>query len=215
MSLQVIIDIGHTSDYAREHPCQFSESVWQTQKGKEIAATLGFNRSTNDSVEHMFNIKLSNELKYVLNSNGIDCIVVDKPNLSNNSEISQVINEVNAKKPKLLISIHANAAGVGDWKNLKGKASGSVVLYYPTSKTGKRIATDIASQLKTTRTLYHGPDNRADHVMESSVAVLKKTNCPAVLVEACFYDNIEDLHWTVMHINKIANAILAGIRSHV
>lgn len=212
---KVIIDAGHTSDYAREHPNHFNGKVWTSGKGLEVAKRLGFDSSTNDSVEHMLNVYLAKTLKAEMKKKSIECEMVDWPNMKNDAEISQVISYANSKSPKLLVSIHGNAAGTGDWKNLNAKATGTVVLHYKTSSKGKKIATDIANNIKNCRLRFGGPDNRASHTMESSVAVLKKTNCPAVLIEACFYDNLDDLHWTVLNADKIANAIIDGIINYI
>lgn len=184
-------------------------------KGKAVSDALGFTRDTRDSLEHLFNVALAKAVKAEMKQKCIQCELIDWPNLKNDTEISQVVNHVNSKSPKLLLSIHGNAAGTGDWKNLDAKATGTVVLYYKTSTKGKKIATDIANNVKNCRLRFGGPDNRASHTAESSVAVLKKTNCPAVLVEACFYDNLEDLYWTVTHMDKLATAIVGGIINNI
>lgn len=184
-------------------------------KGKAVSDALGFTRDTRDSLEHLFNVALAKAVKAEMKQKCIQCELIDWPNLKNDTEISQVVNHVNSKSPKLLLSIHGNAAGTGDWKNLDAKATGTVVLYYKTSTKGKKIATDIANNVKNCRLRFGGPDNRASHTAESSVAVLKKTNCPAVLVEACFYDNLEDLYWSVTHMDKLATAIVGGIINYI
>lgn len=203
---KIVIDCGHTRDFAREHPSQFTGIDWGKGDAKTIADILGFNASTDDSLEHMLNVKFGNILAKKLQAE-----VVDWPWMTNNAEISKVINHVNSTKADLLVSIHANAAGQSSWVRGKCSASGTVVLYHPSSKGGKQLARDVADACKVYRKLNGGPDNRFDTISPSTVAVLSKTHCPAILIELCFYDNLDDLLWTVEHLDGLADAVIKGL----
>lgn len=203
--MKVIIDIGHTKDYAREHPEQF-KSI-----DEQIVKKLGFDTDKNDSVEHRLNKLIGEALKKACDKAGITAEVVDYPELSNTADISRTITYTNNNKPDLFVSIHANATGANNWKTMGCTASGTVVLYYPGSTNGKRRAQAIADYCKLYRKEKQGPDNRFEHTAPSSVSVLAKTKCPAVLVETCFYDNKEDLLWTINNKDGLAEAIVKGI----
>lgn len=191
---KIVIDAGHTRDFAREHPSQFAGVDWEK-------TGLPIRKDDNDSVEHMFNVAFANVL-----AKKLDGEMVDWPWMSNNAEISKVVSHVNSTGADLLVSIHANATGTSK------KASGTLVLYYPTSSTGKRMAKAVAEECKATRKALGGPHSIFDTIAPSSVAVLAKTHCPAILIEACFYDNLDDLKWTWEHLDEMADAVIRGLR---
>lgn len=210
--MKLIFDIGHTRDKAREHPAQFTCVDWKKGKAGEVARALGFTAATDDSLEHMLNTALAKRCVGACKARGIEAEAIDRPNMENDAEINAVVQYVNAKLPGALISIHCNAAGGKGWKELGSQATGSVVLHYQTSAEGKRLAECMAARLKAYRRAHEGPDNRAEssRVRGSTVAMLRKTRPVAVLVEVCFYDSLEDLRWTVGHLDGLANAILDG-----
>lgn len=207
----IIIDAGHTSDFEREHPSQFTGVDWTTGKAAEVADILGFSRNTNDSLEHMLNKAIAVRLEKRLDAMGHVSEMVDWPDLRNSAEITKVVNYVNSHSPHMLVSIHANAQGGDNWKRLGGTASGTISLYCPGSSRGTLLAKCITTKVKELRRATGGPDNRASLVTPSKVAVLTKTRPPAALIETCFYDNIDDLHWTATHLDEIADAIASGI----
>lgn len=207
--MKIIIDIGHTKDFAREHPSQF------TSIPGDITSKLNFDKDKNDSVEHRLNKLIGESLKAACDKAGIEAEIVDYPELSNSADISRTITYANQKKPDLFVSIHANATGANKWKTMDCSASGTVVLYYPGSTNGKRRAQAIADTCKMYRKNNNGPDNRFEHTAPSSVSVLAKTNMPAVLVETCFYDNKEDLRWTIDNREGLAKAIVDGILKQI
>lgn len=215
--MKLIFDSGHTADRAREYPEQFTGVDWTKGKAAEVARVLGFTVSTADSVEHMFTVALVRELVKASRARGIEALAFDRPGMKNDAEISAVVEYVNAQDAAALVSIHADAAGANGWRSMACAAAGSVVLHYQGSKNGERLAQCVAARLKAYRRVRGGPDNRAEsaRVRKSSVAVLRKTRPVAVLVEACFYDNLEDLHFSVTHLNGLANAVLDGVVDYV
>lgn len=210
--LTILLDAGHTSDYAREHPAQFTGVDWASGKAGEIARTLGFARDTHDSVEHLLNVAVARAVQLECNDRGIPCETIDWPALGNDAEITKVVNYANAHQPTVLVSLHGNASGGAGWRGLSCKATGSVVLHYQASARGKDLAKRIAAHLWAVRQRDGGPDNRASHTTPSSVAVLRRTAPVAVLVETCFYDSLEDLYWTVTHLRAVACAIVDGVK---
>ena len=93
------------------------------------------------------------------------------------------------RKNVILVSVHANAAGHGQWKTARGFS-----VYVA------RVASDASHRLA--QSLYAAADKRGlrgnrsvpkTHYWEANFAMVKNTKCPAVLTENLFYDNKEDL----------------------
>lgn len=208
--MRIIVDIGHTKDKEREHPNQFDADLWQTLQGHKVLELLGLRVDSYDSIEHRLNEKFATVLGDKLKEAGHNVDVIDFPNVSNSQDIAKSIAYANARNPELYISIHANAVGSKGWEKMQCKASGTVVLY--ASNNGKKYAEKIASACRSCRKANGGPDNRCDIVAKSSVAVLKKTYATAVLVETCFYDNIDDLLWLLDNMNEMAQAIVNALK---
>ncbi len=207
----IFIDPGHTSDFGREHPSQFTDVDWTKGNAKKIADNLGFTKTTNDSLEHILNVKIALAFKKHLEAKGVKTTYYDNPALSNNSEITQVYSRANTSGADMLVSIHNNAAGSTGWKSLACKASGTVGLYAKGSVKGHSMAAKMADAITSLRKKTGGPDNRADHTSTSTVAVLTKTRIPACLIEIGFYDNINDLLWMSEHIDEIGKAMASCV----
>lgn len=93
----------------------------------------------------------------------------------------------------VLISIHCNAAGNGDWKNARGWSA-------YTSK-GKTKSDELATMLygeavhNFTGQTIRKDFSDGDSDWEESFYILKKTKCPAVLTENFFMDNKQDVSY--------------------
>lgn len=207
--MNILIDAGHTADRAREYPSWFTVD-WNTEGGlpAQIPELLGFKPGVKDSLEHIINVAVAKECARACVRYGIGQEVVDWPEEKNDAEISRVVKYANTHRQDLLLSIHCNAQGGAKSRKLGGSASGSVVLHYPGSSTGKLYAETIGARLRKYRKETGGPDNRADLTATSKVAVLRGTSCPAVLVEVGFYDNMKDLEWMARHIAGIGEQIV-------
>lgn len=93
------------------------------------------------------------------------------------------------KKNVIFISIHANAAGSGEWKTARGF---TVHVAKVASDSSHRLAQSLyAEAIK--RDLQGNRSVPKRHYWEDNFTVLVKTQCPAVLTENLFYDNKEDL----------------------
>lgn len=207
--MRVIVDIGHTRDNQREHPNQFDFELWQTLQGHKVLELLDLKINSRDSIEHKLNEKFAWVLEKALKRHGHIVDVVDYPDFSNSADINKTISYTNARNADLFISIHANAVGAKGWQQMRCNASGTVVLYY--SANGKKKAEAIAKACRECRKQHGGPDNRCDIIAKSTVAVLTKTDPTAVLVETCFYDNVNDLLWLLDNMDEMASAIAKSI----
>ena len=122
---------------------------------------------------------------------------------SPNQTLSQAIAQSNAGSYDLHLAIHSNAAGAGN----SGQVRGTDVYYYPTSTKGKRAADIIAENY---RDIYPLPD-RVRTVSSASLAELKRTKAPAVLIETAYHDNLADAEWIQENIGAIGRNLAQSI----
>ena len=89
-------------------------------------------------------------------------------------------------KKCIFISVHSNAAGSGGkWANAQGNG---VYLYLKPSQTSTRFGHVMAEEIQSNfseLTKFRGEKNR-------NFYVLRKTKCPAILLELGFHDNLEE-----------------------
>ena len=94
-------------------------------------------------------------------------------------------------KNAILVSIHVNAAGNGDWKTACGWSA-----YTSRGKTkADTLATYLYNHAKKNMPGMKMREDWSDKDpdIEADFYILKHTNCPAVLTENFFMDNKEDL----------------------
>lgn len=120
------------------------------------------------------------------------------------AERARRVNEVCARygaNNVLLVSIHCNAAGNGEWMNARGWSA------YTTK--GKTKADELANRMYDLAACFiTGQKIRRDYSdgdpdWEENFYILSKTKCPAVLTENFFMDNKDDIAYlTSMEGNK-------------
>lgn len=213
-AVDVFLDPGHTADHGREWPGSFTGTDWGSGDGKIIADIVGFTKGTQDSLEHMLNVKMVNATAKHLKAMGLTFTIFDEPSVSNNTEINHVYTKSNSINPGCFVSIHNNAAGGKGWTSLSCNASGSVGCYKEGRPRCKQLTDVISNKLTEYRKSSGGPDNRGSHQSGISVGVLSNAsqNIPATLLEVCFYDNKKDLLWTCQHLDGIGKTIAEGIK---
>ena len=190
--MKILLDAGHGIDTPgkRSPDGAFREYLWNRQ-----VADLVLER-----------------LKYF----GIDCdlVVTETNDISLRTRamrVNRVCDRIGASNV-LLLSIHSNAAGDGKtWKSATGWSC--------YTSPGKTRSDDLAECLyrsfarafpdrKMRRDLSDG-----DSDLEENFYILKKTKCPAVLLENFFFDNREECAWLLKDYTRqrIASAIVDGI----
>ena len=117
--------------------------------------------------------------------------------------LSQVIDQSNESYYDLHLALHSNAAGAGN----EGTVRGTDVYYYTPSSEGKRAADFIVDTMKG---IYPLPD-RVRAVATASLAEVRRTNAPSVLVEIAYHDNVEDAEWIRDNIDGIARALVEAL----
>ena len=124
-----------------------------------------------------------------------------------NGTLAQAIAESNAGSYDLHLAIHSNAAPASS----SGAVRGTDVYYYPTSARGKKAAEIIAENF---RDIYPLPD-RVKTVASSTLAELKKTKAPAVLIETAYHDNLADAEWIQENIGSIGRNLAMSIAEYL
>lgn len=117
--------------------------------------------------------------------------------------LRQAINLSNAGNYDLHLALHSNAAP----PNLAGKLRGTDVYYYATSQRGAAAANIIADNFKA---IYPDP-SQVKTVSTTSLAELRMTKAPAVLVEIAYHDNPEDAQWIRDNIGLIARNLAPSV----
>ena len=145
--------------------------------------------------EYLYAREISDDIVRELVKRGYDAERIVKENVDVSlSERARRVNEVCGKlgtSNVLLISVHCNAAGNGDWLNARGwsaytskgqtKADKLADCLYSVAESvfvGQRIRKDLSD---------------GDPDWEENFYILNKTNSPAVLTENFFQDNKDDV----------------------
>ena len=145
----------------------------------------------------------------------VDLVVTETNDIPLKTRVRRV-NEVcclHGSHNVLLLSIHSNAAGMGDkWMSAKGWSA-----YTTKGKTRSDIAAkclyDSFEEEFKERTIRRDMSD-GDPDWEEDFYIIKKTSCPAVLLENFFYDNKEECSFLLLEQTKrrVAKAILKGVQ---
>ena len=165
--------------------------------------------------EYLFNRQVADLVLERLKWRNIDAslVVTETNDISLRTRamrVNKICDQV-GKDNVLLVSIHANAAGNGDWMNAKGWSCFTT--------KGETMSDELAECLydsferafpdrKIRKDLQDG-----DRDWEENFYIISKTRCPAVLVENFFYDNKEECSFLLQEVTRIriADAIVIGL----
>ena len=172
--------------------------------------------------EYLYAREIADRVVAMLNKRGIEAErIVPEANDISLATRARRVNAICDKLGKdnvLLVSIHCNAAGCGEWKNARGWSA------YTTKGTTK--SDKLADELYEAAKLYFTSmglklrkdlsDGDAD--WEENFYILRQTKCAAVLTENFFQDNKFDVDFllseegkdavTKVHVEGITNYIL-------
>ncbi len=116
-------------------------------------------------------------------------------------------------KNVVLVSIHNNAAGHGQWLSARGWSGWVAPNASAKSKELARILYDEADK----RGLRGNRSVPSTKYWVGNFAIIKRTNCPAVLTENLFQDNREDVDFLLSDAGReaIIGLHVAGIKRYV
>ena len=166
--------------------------------------------------EYLFNRQVSDLLLSRLRGRGLDAdLVVTETNDISLETRARRVNKVCDRYGAgnvILLSIHANAAGLGDdWMTASGWE-----VYTTKGETRADLLAEclhIAFTKAFPEKKMRGDWSDGDADKERDFYIIKKTRCPAVLLENFFYDNREECAWLLKEETRrrIADAIVDGV----
>lgn len=161
-------------------------------------STQEFNPYVDGGNEEYYMNLIADELIPYLLASGITV------NRNNPDEsLGRAIALSNEQRYDLHLALHSNAAP----ESLAGKLSGTDVYYYPTSTKGRQAADIIAANFKA---IYPKP-NLVNTKTSTSLAELRRTKAPAVLIEIAYHDNPQDAQWIRENIGEIAKNLALSV----
>lgn len=154
-----------------------------------------------------------------LYSEGYMCYIVTPE--TNDVSLSRRVARANAKysemkqqgKTALLVSVHNNAAGCGQWMNASGW---SVYLSPNASRNSKNLAGYLADAASDLNLKVRKPEPSQKYWV-SNLYICKSTNCPAVLTENFFMDNRKDCEYLLSEkgMNEVVEIHVKGIKEYI
>lgn len=111
----------------------------------------------------------------------------------------------------LLVSIHVNAAGTGQWHNASGWTAG-------VAPNASQRSRQLASLLNAEAVRLNLKGNRSlEPFFTGNFAILRDTKCPAVLTENMFQDNRHDVDYLLSERGKseIADLHITAITQYL
>lgn len=173
----------------------------------DVAIVIGHKRSSPGArnaklsiTEFDYNKELSMLIDKELNQVGIRTALVYR------KTYSELPDDVNLLNPRVAISLHCNA--------FNGRASGSEVLYFHTSESGKELGEYILTRVVHTL----GLPNRGVKPSTSEDRggfFLRYVNCTAVIVAPLFIDNDSDASIGVEKKVELARSIALGTKEYM
>jgi N-acetylmuramoyl-L-alanine amidase len=145
--------------------------------------------------EYKWNREIAHEVVAEFKKRGYcaELLVTEDIDISLAERVKRANNKCNqlGTKNVLLLSVHVNAAGNGQWLNAKGWSCFTSKGLTKSDKIADELY-KVAEKLMPNRTMRKEySDGDAD--WEAGFYILKNTKCPAVLTENFFMDNRDDL----------------------
>ena len=164
-------------------------------------STQEFNPYVNFGNEEYWMNALADAMEPYLRASGIN-VTRNDPSLP----VSGSIRLSNEGNYDFHLALHSNAAP----ESLSGRLRGVDIYHYPGSTRARRMA-DLLQQ--TLQVVYPLQD-RVKVVTSTSLAELRDTKAPSVLLELGYHDNLEDARWVQENLDEIAKAITLGVTEY-
>lgn len=168
-------------------------------------------------LEYLWNRQVTEALGDMLLARGIPVSLVVPE--TNDIPLQTRVNRVNAvarKQAAILVSIHANAAGNGSrWMDARGWSC-----YTSRGSTASDVLAECmydCFEAEFPEQVIRTDRSDGDRDFEADFYILKRTVCPAVLLENFFYDNKEECAWLMLDETKarIAQAACIAIEHYL
>lgn len=157
-----------------------------------------YNQYVGEGNEEYYMNLIADAMEPYLQASGIE-YTRNQPDMT----LSQVIAQSNAGDYDLHLALHSNAAP----PHLAGQIQGADVYYYPYSPQSERAAEIIKNNYKA---IYPDP-NAVKTIPTTSLAEIRRTRAPAVLIETAYHDNEEDAQWIRDNIGNIARNLVLSL----
>lgn len=165
--------------------------------------------------EKELNLQIASKLKILLEQNDFEVIMTRETDEGLYSEgdsnkkrtdMRKRVDMINQSKAALAVSIHQNSFG-------QESSKGAQVFFYVKSEEGKKFAQIMQEQIKETI----GDGNHRVAKANDNYYMLKKTECPLVIVECGFLSNRKEaeLLTTEEYQEKMAWAIHLGVLKYM
>ena len=160
-----------------------------------------FNQYVNGgNEEQMMNLIVDAMIPY-LRASGIQYV-----RNSTEQSLLEAIAQSNAGNYDLHVAIHSNASP----ESLSGQLQGTDVYYRPGNWSSKRFADILVRNFKQ---IYPNPQ-MVQALPTSSLAEVRRTTAPAVLIEVAYHDNWQDAQWIKDNIDAIARTIVRSMTEY-
>lgn len=160
-----------------------------------------FNQYVNGgNEEQMMNLIVDAMIPY-LRASGIQYV-----RNSTEQSLLEAIAQSNAGNYDLHVAIHSNASP----ESLSGQLQGTDVYYRPGNWSSKRFADILVRNFKQ---IYPNPQ-MVQALPTSSLAEVRRTTAPAVLIEVAYHDNWQDAQWIKDNIDAIARTIVRAMTEY-
>ena len=120
-----------------------------------------------------------------------------------NGTVSNSIADSNADTYRFHLAIHSNASP----PSLAGQVRGADAYYYRDSQRSQDYAQIIANNFK----LIYPVPSLVAAVPTTTLAELRRTKAPAVLIEIAYHDNAEDAEWIRENVEEIARNLSLSV----
>ncbi len=160
-----------------------------------------YNRYIDGGSEEYYMYLIADAMEPYLTANNID-FDRNQPQMT----LAEVIADSNSQPYDLHLAVHSNASP----DSSAGQNTGAEIYYYPTSQKGKRLAEIIAGNY---RGVYREPGN-VRTIPSASLAELKRTKAPAVLIEVGYHDNRQEAEWIRSNIDNIARSLAKSVTEY-
>ncbi|HHX11493.1 MAG TPA: N-acetylmuramoyl-L-alanine amidase [Clostridiales bacterium] len=165
----------------------------------------------NGALEKDINLSISMKLRTLLEDNRFEVIMTREEDIGlyeetdsnkKRTDLNNRIHIINEANPLVAISVHQNSF---TQENIKG----AQVFYHQESPDGRRLAEILQAQIKGSL----GDDNHRKAKSNTSYYMLKKTECPLVIVECGYLSNNNEASLLVNeeYQEKLALGIYLGI----